>query len=340
MSSNDILLNQINTVAFVLSVGLSLISFALGIVGLVCNVFVFTRPSLRRQSCSLFFFASTFYDLYVILIVIPVRILSNNFNIDSANYNLVCCKLETFSFFASRTISCWLIAAATIDRFLHSSSNASIRQLSSLKTAKLTIVIISITIPLVYSHMIAYFQIINVPDRFGNVVPVCNGQIGIYRTFLGFWYMVWYSFFPSFIMLLFGLLTLHNLRQRRKIAVRLSDKNQVTRRTDTQLLRMLTAQVLLIIVFTLPFSIYRLYSTFTVNLTKSTLRIAQENLAFQIVGAMTYFAHSSSFYLYTLTGTLFRKEFIKIINRYRDPNRNSTLQSVDVDTFNRDFTKK
>ena len=154
----------------------------------------------------------------------------------------------------------------------------------------------------------------------------------------GIWFGI--RFFHLSSCFFFGLLTLHNLRQRRKIAVRLSDKNQVTRRTDTQLLRMLTAQVLLIIVFTLSFSIYRLYSTFTVNLTKSTLRIAQENLAFQIVGAMTYFAHSSSFYLYTLSGTLFRKEFIKIINRYRDPNRNSTLQPVDVDTFNRDFTKK
>jgi len=130
-------------------------------------------------------------------------------------------------------------------------------------------------------------------------------------------------------MLLFGLLTLNNLRQRRQIVPRASQGNQVVRRTDTQLLRMLTAQVLVIIICTLPFSIYRLYSTFTANLVKDTLRIAQENLAFQIVGAMTYFAHSSSFYLYTLTGTIFRKELIKITRRYWHPNRNSTLRAAD-----------
>ncbi len=136
-------------------------------------------------------------------------------------------------------------------------------------------------------------------------------------------------FLPSFLMLLFGLLTLNNLRQRRQIVPRASQGNQVVRRTDTQLLRMLTAQVLVIIICTLPFSIYRLYSTFTANLVKDTLRIAQENLAFQIVGAMTYFAHSSSFYLYTLTGTIFRKELIKITRRYWHPNRNSTLRAAD-----------
>jgi hypothetical protein len=326
MLSKDITLNQVNTAASVVSLSLSFVNLVLGAIGLMCNVFVFTRPTLRRQPCSLYFFASTCYNFYVILVVIPVRILSNNFNIDSANYNLGCCKIETFSFYTARTISCWLIASASIDRFLHSSGTVSIRQLSSLKTAKLIIVIISVTVPVLYSHMIGYFEITNVPDRFGNIVPVCNGQIGIYRKFLGFWYMVWYSFFPSFLMLLFGSLTLNNLRQRRQIVPRASQNNHITRRTDIQLLRMLTAQILVIIICTLPFSIYLLYSTFTATLTKSTLRIAQENLAFQIVGAVTYFAHSSSFYLYTLTGTIFRNELIKRIRRYWHPNRNSILQ--------------
>jgi hypothetical protein len=257
-----------------------------------------------------------------------MRLLSNNFNLDTANYNLGCCKLETFSFYAIRTISCWLIAAASLDRFLNSSASASTRQLSSLKTAKLIIGIISITILLLYSHMIVYFVIVNVPDRFGNIVPVCDAQIGIYRTFLGFWYMVWYSFLPCFLMLLFGLLTLNNIRQRRKILPRFPHGNPITRRTDTQLLRMLAAQVLVVIISTLPFSIYRLYSTFTANWIKDTVRIAQENLAFQIVSAVTYFAHSSSFYLYTLTGTIFRKEFIKIIKRHQNPNRNLTFHIV------------
>lgn len=316
MSSYDALLNQINTAASVSSIALSFVSVALGAFGLTFNVLVFTRPALRQQPCALYFLSSTFYNFYVMLVSIPLRILAYNFGIDSANYNLGCCKLQTFSFYVARTISCWLIAAATVDRFLHSSKNTSIRRLSSLKTAKLTIGILSIAVPLLYSHMIAYFEIANIRDQYGNIVPICNAQIGIYRTFLGFWYMVWYALFPPFVMLLFGLLTLNNIRPGRQVVPRLPETNQVARRTDTQLLRMLAIQVLVVIICILPFSIYRLYATFTANEVKDTLRIAQENLALQLVGTMTCFAHSTSFYLYTLTGTIFRNEFITIIGRF------------------------
>lgn len=91
-----------------------------------------------------------------------------------------------------------------------------------------------------------------------------------------------------------------------------------------QLSRMLIIQVFVIAFSTLPFSIYRLYGAFTLNLTKNTLRLAQENFAFQIANTMTYFAHSTSFYLYTLTGTIFRKEFLQILRRYAQRNQNTT----------------
>jgi hypothetical protein len=85
---------------------------------------------------------------------------------------------------------------------------------------------------------------------------------------------------------------------------------------------MLATQIFMIIISTLPFSVYQLYASFTSSFTKSTLQIAEENLAARTVDTMTYFAHSTSFYLYTLTGTIFRKEFFKIIDRCWHLNRN------------------
>jgi hypothetical protein len=98
--------------------------------------------------------------------------------------------------------------------------------------------------------------------------------------------------------------------------------NRNVRRTDIQLLRMLVGQVLVIIIATFPFTIYQLYTSLTLNLSKNTLRIALENLLGEIAGVLTYFAHSSSFYLYTLTGTVFRKELLKIFGCcHRNRNR-------------------
>jgi hypothetical protein len=286
------------------------------------NVLVFTRPSLRSQPCSLYFLSATCFNLFVIFVVIPVRIVSEGFNIDLANYNLGICKTEIFAFNVARTIPCWLIVLVCVDRYFHSSTSASIRRISSLKTAKLGIGITIVAIIILYSHMIIYYEIYNMSNQFGNIVPECYGQKGIYRTFKSVWYMTLYSLCPSLLMFLFGFLTLTHLRQQRQVAQRIPEINQTVRRTDMQLLRMLVGQVFAIIIATLPFTIYQLYVSFTVSVAKSTIRLALENFAGETAGVLTYFAHSSSFYLYTLTGTIFRKELLKIIGKYWHPNRN------------------
>src|SRR4051812_41543305 len=114
-------------------------------------------------------------------------------------------------------------------------------------------------------------------------------------------------------MFSFGILTLNNLRQHRSVLPVFIETQRITRRTDTHLLRMLTAQVFVIIITTLTLTIYQLYSLFTSYVFKNTLQIVEENLVARIVGPITYFPHSTSFYLYTLTGIIFRKEFYQII---------------------------
>jgi hypothetical protein len=114
-------------------------------------------------------------------------------------------------------------------------------------------------------------------------------------------------------MLLFGFLTLNNIRQQRRVLPVIGEHTRITRRTDRQLLRMLAAQVLVIIISTLPLTIDRLYASFTASVAKDALRIAQENLASQVANTMAYFAHICSFYLYTLTGRVFRKELFRIV---------------------------
>jgi hypothetical protein len=92
---------------------------------------------------------------------------------------------------------------------------------------------------------------------------------------------------------------------------------------------MLAAQVLVIIISTLPLTIDRLYASFTASVAKDALRIAQENLASQVANTMAYFAHICSFYLYTLTGRVFRKELFRILAYCspHHPNQISALQA-------------
>ena len=322
MSLVNVSISQLNAAASVIGLVMLFVNFIPGIIGLVFNILVFTRPNLRREPCSLYFFSATCFNLFVILVVLPVRTLSNSFNIDMTNYNLGICKIEYFTFYSARATACWFIVLACVDRFLHSSTRAHIRRISSLKTAKFAIGIASITIPILYSHILVYYEITNVYDQFGNIVPSCNGRKGIYRTFISLWRMTLYSLLPSFLMLLFGYLTLRNLRQHHQVVRRANEINRIGRRTDMQLVRMLATQVFVMIITTLPYSIYQLYASFTATLAKDTFRLAQESLAGNTLGEIAYFAHSSTFYLFSLSGTIFRKELYKIIRRCRHSSRN------------------
>lgn len=168
--------------------------------------------------------------------------------------------------------------------------------------------------------MLIFYEIGYSIDQYGNLTPACFGRKGIYRTFIGFWNLVLYSLGPSCLMLFFGLLTLNNLRNHRRIIPLSTVTNRNSRRTDAQLLRMLVAQVLVIFICTLPISVHQLFQSFTINVSKDSFRIAQETLSGRITSELTYYAHSNTFYLYTLAGTIFRKEFIKIIWSLRHRN--------------------
>ncbi|CAF1246138.1 unnamed protein product [Adineta ricciae] len=314
-SSVTLTINQLSQASSMLVLVLSLTSVTLGGIGLIFNILIFIRPPLRREPCVVYFFWSTCFSLILILILQPVRILAVSFGIDQTTFNLGLCKIEWFAIYVTRSASSWFIVLACIDRFFHSSANARVRRMSTLKTARISILVMTIIIFSIHIHSIIYYQTVYQPDRFGNITPSCSPEKSFYYTFLGLWNMVVYSLFPSSLMLLFGLLTLKNIRQQRFIIPAAIDHNQTIRRTDAQLLRMLLAQVIFIIIFTLPLSILQLYSSFTGNFSKTALQLAQESFAFRTASALTYFAHSSTFYMYTVTGTIFRTELFKIVRR-------------------------
>ncbi|CAF1247852.1 unnamed protein product [Adineta ricciae] len=311
MSSVDQTIQQLNIITTVTISIVYLGNFVFGVIGLTFNVFVFTRPVLRETPCSIYFLAATFVNFFVILFIIPVRLLLNNFNIDLSTYNPVYCKIQSFVFFTIRALSCWLITMACIDRYLHSSPEISSRRWSSLKTAKISIALVSIIIPISYSHMFIFYNLIQLRRSTGILVYSCTTQDPIYSTFINVWHLLMYSLFPSLLMLIFGCLTLKNIRFRDRVFPQ--NVHRATRRKRTDLLHMLFAQVIVIIICTGAFSVYQLYALFTSRLAKDSFRISQESAAIKISGVLSYFPHSTSFYMFTLTGSTFRKEVVRVV---------------------------
>ncbi|CAF1283941.1 unnamed protein product [Didymodactylos carnosus] len=108
-------------------------------------------------------------------------------------------------------------------------------------------------------------------------------------------------------MFVFGLLALNNIQQHGKLVVPTAQRratitlvSKEKRKTDRQLLMMLILQVVCIFLSTTPLSAEHLYSTFTANFKKNAFKSAEDSLILTVVGNISFVAHCSSFYLFTL----------------------------------------
>lgn len=316
-SSSSSGVDQMNLAAATATLILTFGSFIPGSIGHILNVIVFTRPSLRCHSCTNYFLASTIANLFVMFVVLPVRIASNSFNQSLSEGNQILCKLEYYLFYCARSLSCWFIVLVCIDRCIHASGNVQWRRrLNSPRIYLSAIVMTTLFIIIGYIHMPIFYNLVITVNANGRVTSFCASQRGIYRTFITFWHITIYALSPSTLMLFLGLMTIYNIHQRRMRIAPTNINNQIsTRRTESQLLRMLTVQVLMITLTTIPGQIVLIYQTLTSFQTKSLYVQAQERFALQLLGGLGYLSHASGFYLYTLTGSLFRKELIKILRK-------------------------
>ena len=333
MSTASVFMEQLARATTIMNFTLLMISFVPGSIGLALNVFVFTRPSLRQQPCSIYFLGATFCNLYIVFVMIPVRISSGSFDTDPASFSNVICKLQIFMLYVTRSLACWMIVLACIDRYvLSSATDLWRRRLSSPRAAKYASGILTFIIVVVYSHMPFYFNISTV-NIFGQATPQCVAKMGTYRTFVNLWFAVLYSVIPTLLMLIFGLLTLIRIRrQRSRVAPMIIGNLSPQQRKQNQLSRMLSIQVLVIVLATIFYPFFLAYLSITSGDIKDARRAAIEKFVNLFVNGLTYIAHASSFYLYTLTGSIFRREVVKILPKcisiHPDQRGQNTTRSI------------
>jgi H+/Cl- antiporter ClcA len=129
-----------------------------------------------------------------------------------------------------------------------------------MKTAKRSVFIITITMMIIYMHMLIFYQIFYTNDSNGNVSSICNPPTGFYVIFSSFLYVIIYGCLPIILMFTFGILTLINIRKQKRIIRPIMTINvrrlQQSIRLNTQLLKMLLVQILVISITTFPFIIF------------------------------------------------------------------------------------
>ncbi|CAF1244003.1 unnamed protein product [Adineta steineri] len=292
---------------------MSLIILLSGIIGNLLNCLVFAQRSLRTKPCVVYFFVASIFNLIAIFSGITPRALQCFFSISDQTQTIsVLCKFQLFVVFSTRTISSWLIALASIDRYLISSADIVVRRMSNLKNTNFLILIISISSFLFWLEVGYCFDanLIGTPQKcYAKSVP-CRIFNDIAQSFIT-------TIIPSTIMLIVGIFTIRNVQKSKKIGVLpitiVSQGNGITRRNEQSLTVMLIAQVILLTVFNLPQAGQKFYLTYSFYQTKTTSQQALETLLFNFVLFLTYISNCMPFYIYTITGTLFRKTLFKLL---------------------------
>ena len=199
--TEDLALTQIIFTRYILTICL-----VLGIIGSFFNLIVFCRKKLRSSSCSVYFIATSIFNLLVILFGISPVLIASYLRSDPTLHSSALCKAKSYTTHIFLMMSRSSVALACVDRFALCSRNVRIRSLSQRHIAIVLVIIASILWLIIPVHMIVYIDIQVPGER-------CGGS-GIYLIIYGVYAAV-VTAIPLIIMILFSYLTIQNVRHSR-----------------------------------------------------------------------------------------------------------------------------
>ncbi|CAF1255851.1 unnamed protein product [Adineta ricciae] len=285
----------------------SAILFTLGLVGHILNIYVFTRPILYSNSCGRYFFASTITGLLVVIEYLLIRALQLGYSIDLMSTSIVVCKILAFSFIPIRTLPSWFIALACLDRYLCSSTSTNLRQWCNTRNATRIIWIVVLFMGVINSHMFGFYTIIQAEQ-------ICDATPTSYVLFYGIWNLIIWTVIPIPCMIIFTLLTVRNIhRAKNRIGTddTQNDRQHIQWKKERQLIRMTIGQAFLLGLPSAVNSITHLYiAPAGIIMANNDIEEATITNAYHIIGFVSLFGPSMSFYLFTLSSKLFRKQLI------------------------------
>ncbi|CAF0888923.1 unnamed protein product [Rotaria sp. Silwood1] len=293
----------------------------LGFIGNFLSIVVFSRKALRSRSCSIYFLALNVSDIWVLIGYTLENLLYHGYGIQLLSSAFMC-KSVIFLIYASTDISNYLLTLAAIDRCILISHRTAHYRFCRASTAKLLIVVVVTLFSLINSHFLFGFHI----DQNGSCLPAPKQYIDFYvhhyDSYIDIMKTVLIPFIIIFICNIFiiSLLTRkHNLLRRTS-----TQRRRLRQEKDRQLTGFLLLTSILFIVLSLPSEINDFLRTYF-------SRQFQIDYACQLWTSTTIFIllhqihHASHFYVYTLTGPMFRKEFQKFICHYKNTNHKENL---------------
>ncbi|CAF0990110.1 unnamed protein product [Adineta steineri] len=273
------------------------VTMTLIIITSILNVSVLCRRALRSSSCTHYFLASV-PPVLAYVVVSPVNaILSQSYGI-YINGTPVACKIVSFLAYATSLWYGLMLVCASIDRYFSSSTSVRLRRLSQVCVARRIIIIVWILSSIYMSPFLFIYYYDSTYASSKKCIQYSTKLIDVYLMTR----VIFYYFLIPIILGIFGALTIYDIRsQKHRIAP--MNQTSLSRRTEGQLARMLIIQVAMYLLFFTPSGITYILITFVPSMnTPYYQTIRNITIVWQQGG---YFI---SFFLYVLTGKIYREE--------------------------------
>ncbi|CAF1272588.1 unnamed protein product [Adineta steineri] len=299
----------------------------LGLIGNFLSIIIFSRKALRSRSCSMYFLALNVSDICVLYGYIIECLLFYGYGIQLLS-NSFMCKTIIFLIYASTDISNYLLTLAAIDRCVLISYRTAHYRFCRKSVAKFLIGFVIFLFSFINSHFLYGFRV----DQDGLCLPTTIEYIYFYvhhyDTYID---IIKTVLIPFLIISICNTFIIIRLTRKHNTLSRTASTRRSRRRQekDRQLTSFLLLTSILFIVLSLPSEINDFLRT---NFTRQfQIQYACQLWTSTIILILLHqINHASHFYVYTLTGPIFRKEFKKFLCPYRQ-----TLHKNDLCDYSR-----
>jgi cytochrome c-type biogenesis protein CcmH/NrfF len=222
--------------------------------------------------------------------------------------NQVGCQMYFYIILLSPFLTTIMLVLSSFDRYCSSSKSRRLHSTSSIRTARLTIVIATVLCAIYLSPTLFSYHL-------NPTTKTCqsyyNQAVNIYLFSQAFLFDI----LAPLLMIIFGFLTVYNIRQH-AVHVRVQGVSAHGRRTEGQLARMLILQISVHLVLTVPFGVT--YSMNAFDPSTQTPNIIAVRSILVVWQQCDYFI---SFFLYVLSGQVYRQQLIRILKCIKCQNR-------------------
>jgi len=278
------------------------IQFSLAIITNILNIRILCSRTLRSSPCTYYFLAYAIFSINYSVLICPTQFL-RGFYVDWANTQSGC-KMHFYFIFVAPVQAKVMLLLASFDRYCSSSQSRQLHSKSTIRTAKISIVIGTILSAIYMSPMLIIYN-------WDETSKKCLQRSDTLTHMYTFTQVIFYYILAPLLMIIFGFLTILNIRQQSTRAKILTASIR-RRRTEGQLARMLILQVSVHLILVLPFGI-----TYSMNAFDPSTRTSHI-LAIRYILVMwqqcDYFV---SFFLYVFSGSVYRKELFRILQSLR-----------------------